>query len=203
MPRFSTFRFVFLSVLLLLQPVSFAQQATESALPSISTTYEISNLDVLRIRLFVADELQFDKELRVSQDGAVSLPYLDRFEIAGMTVDEARRQLFELYNRDYYVNPQIEIIVLSYVERTVTVIGKVNRQGPVPLPGERPMYLLEAIAMAGGWSNDRLADRTNVTITRDIGNGEKSVIKVDARNITARDYELKEGDLINVPERIW
>ena len=65
------------------------------------------------------------------------------------------------------------------------------------------MYLLEAIAMAGGWSNDRLADKKNVTITRDAEDGSKFVIEVDARKVTARDHPLQDGDLITVPERIW
>ena len=85
----------------------------------------------------------------------------------------------------------------------MTVIGKANRQGLIPFPSEKGMTLLEAIAAAGGWSNDRLSDKRNVTITRTTEQGEKTVIEVDARNLTTQDYPLQEGDLVNVPERIW
>ncbi len=168
-----------------------------------SSSYQVSELDYLKISLFVADELQFSTELRVSQDGSISVPHLGSIEVGGKSIDEVRNALYEPYNRDYYVNPHIEITVLAYSERTVTVIGKVNRQGMVPFPSEKGLTLLEAIAAAGGWSNDRLADKKKVTITRTSKTGEKNVISIDARELTTKDYPLEEGDLVNVPERIF
>jgi protein involved in polysaccharide export with SLBB domain len=168
-----------------------------------SDSYVISPLDYLRVALFVADEVQFQTELRVSQAGTITVPHLGTIDIAGKSIDEAREALYDPYDRDYYVNPHIDITVLQYSERTVTVIGKVNRQGQIPFPSEKGLSLLEAIAMAGGWSNDRLADKSSVTITRTGDNGERSVIEVDARKLTTEDHQLEEGDLINVPERIW
>lgn len=168
-----------------------------------SASYRIANLDVIRVTLYVADEVQFQTEARVSQNGTISLPYLGSVEVVGLRLDELRQKIFEPYNRDYYVEPHIDVAILAYSERFVTVIGKVNRQGPVPFPTEEQMFLLEAIARAGGWSNDRLADMRNVTITRTNDEGERVTIQVDARNITARDHPLKDGDLVNVPERMW
>ncbi|MCC5834263.1 MAG: polysaccharide biosynthesis/export family protein [Opitutales bacterium] len=168
-----------------------------------SSSYRIANLDVIRVTLYVADEVQFKTEARVSQNGTISLPYLGSVEVVGLTMDEVRERLYEPYNRDYYVEPHLDVAIMAYSERFVTVIGKVNSQGPVPFPTEERMYLLEAIARAGGWSNDRLADMRNVTITRTDDEGERQTIQVDARNITARDHPLRDGDLINVPERMW
>ncbi len=168
-----------------------------------SASYKIAKLDVIRVTLYVADEVQFQTEARVSQNGTISLPYLGSIEVVGLRLDEVRERLYEPYNRDYYVEPHIDVSILAYSERFVTVIGKVNSQGPVPFPTEEEMYLLEAIARAGGWSNDRLADMRNVTITRTNEDGERKSIQVDARNITARDHPLQDGDLVNVPERMW
>jgi polysaccharide export outer membrane protein len=166
-------------------------------------SYTISPLDYLKIALYVADELQFETEVRVSQSGMITIPHLGPVKVADLTIEEMREKLYEPFNRDYYVEPHIDVVVLSYAERSVTVIGKVNRQGLVPFPSEEGLTLLEAIAMAGGWSGDRLSDKRNVTITRTNEDGEKFVIEVDARNITTQEYPLKEGDLINVPERLW
>lgn len=181
------------------------QEATNTSaiIPSVSASYVISPLDYLRVSLFVADEPQFGTEVRVSQNGTITLPHLGNVSIAGLSLEDAREMLFKPYDADFYVNPHIDITVLAYAERTVTVIGKVNRQGVVPIPSEQGISLLEAIAMAGGWSADRLADMRNITITRNDSNGEKYVIKVDARNITTGDHPLKDGDLISVPERVW
>jgi polysaccharide export outer membrane protein len=182
-------------------PFPGIQAEEDTVVPIESATYRISSLDVVRVSLFLADEVQFTSEGRVSQDGMLGLPYLGNVKIAGMTVEQLRDYLYEPYNRDYYVNPHIDVVVLSYSERLVTVIGKVNRQGPVPFPTEGSMYLLEAIARAGGWSNDRMAATWDVEIIRTNKDGSKYTIKVDARKITARDYPLEVGDLINVPER--
>lgn len=168
-----------------------------------SSSYEISPLDYLRVALYVADEMQFESEVRVSQNGSITVPHLGTVNVAGKTIDEMREDLYQPYNRDFYVDPHIEVVILSYAERSVTVIGKVNRQGLVPFPSEEGLSLLEAIALAGGWSADRLADKSNVTITRTNDAGEKFLIEVDARDITTQDHPLKEGDLIRVPERMW
>ena len=196
-----------LGLFFLLAPLS-AQEPSSSGDVSgeggrVSGSYVISPLDYLRIALFIADEQQFQTEVRVSQSGTVTVPHLGTVEIAGKSIEEVRDDLYLPYNRDYYVDPHIEVIVLSYSERSVTVMGKVNRQGLVPFPSEQGLTLLEAIALAGGWSADRLADKRNVTITRRGEDGDKFTIEVDARNLTTRDYQLQEGDVINIPERLW
>ncbi len=173
------------------------------AMGQLSGSYMISPLDYLRVALYVADELQFETEVRVSQSGKVTVPHLGSVDVAEQSIEEMREKLYEPYNADFYVEPHIDVVVLSYAERSVTVIGKVNRQGLVPFPSEEELTLLQAIALAGGWSADRLADKRNVTITRTEDSGERFTIEVDARNISTQDHPLKEGDLIRVPERLW
>ena len=196
-----------LSLCSALGPVLLGQDSSDSGETGsnavASLAYTISPLDYLKVALYVADEQQFETEVRVSQSGYITVPHLGNVKVSGVTVERMRELLYEPYNRDYYVDPHIDVVVLSYAVRSVTVIGKVNRQGIVPFPSEEGMTLLEAIAMAGGWSGDRLSDKRNVTITRTNDSGEKFVIEVDARNITTQQYPLKEGDLINVPERLW
>ena len=189
--------------LLLSMGLSASAQDGGGQVARASSSYVISPLDYLRVSLFVADDLQFSSELRVSQNGTINVPHLGTVEIAGKSIDEARDMLYEPFNRDYYVNPHIDITVLAYSERSVTVIGKVNRQGLIPFPSEKGLTLLEAIAGAGGWSADRLADKRKVTITRTNAEGNRTVLEVDARSLTTQDYPLQEGDLINVPERIF
>ncbi len=187
--------------LLIISPAG--AQDGEGAPGNSSGSYVISPLDYIRVALSVADELQFSTEMRVSKAGTITVPHLGTVSIVGLSIDEARQKLYEPYNRDYYVEPHVDIIILEYAERNVTVVGKVNRQGVIPFPSEKGLTLMEAIAAAGGWSNDRLADKGKVTITRTDENGDKSVVTVDARDLTGNDYPLREGDLINVPERIW
>ena len=199
---FGKMKLLFLCLIILGSLVASAQD-NSGGIDTSSDSYVISPLDYLRVALFVADEPQFTSEMRVSQNGTITVPHLGTVEVAGLSVDAARESLYAPYNKDYYVEPHIDIIILEYAERSVTVMGKVNRQGLIPFPSEKGLSLMEAIAAAGGWSNDRLADQDKVTISRTDKNGEKSVLKVDARKLTGNDYPLQEGDLIYVPERIW
>lgn len=197
---------VFLFTLLLGPASTFSQESgggTRAAPSGASGSYMVSPLDYLRVALYVADELQFETQARVSQDGTISVPHLGSVQASGLSLEELRQELYVPYNRDYYVDPHIDLSVLGYSDRSVTVIGKVNRQGQIPFPSEEGLSLLEAIALAGGWSNDRLANKRNVTITRMEEDGSKSTIEVDARKISTDDFPLQEGDLINVPERLW
>lgn len=166
-----------------------------------SSNYVIRPLDALRIRIL--NEPDSMVEVRVGADGMVGLPFIGQVKISGLTIERARNLIFELLDADYFVNPQVDVVVLQYRERRVEVLGKVNRQGPIAFPSEEEMYLLEAISRAGGWSVDRLANQKQVRITRKQPDGSVTEITVDATKINAREVPLFEGDLIFVPERLF
>lgn len=142
-------------------------------------------------------------EVRVSSRGTVTLPYVGTVEVGGRSVSEAREYLYELYNADYYVNPQIDLAVVGYKQRRVNVQGFVNRQGFVIFPPEEEMTLLGAIALAGGWRNDRMGKPSSVRLTRTFPDGSTKEYTIDATNITQKDWPLQDGDYVFVPERRW
>ena len=189
-----------LSVLVVL-PVVAQQPDAGAPQAQTSSNYIIRPLDALRIRIL--NEPDAMVEVRVGADGMVGLPFIGQVKLAGLTIERARNLIFELLDADYFVNPQVDLIVMQYRERRVEVLGKVNRQGPVAFPDEEEMYLLEAISRAGGWSVDRLANQKQVRITRRQADGSVTEITVDATKINAREVPLQEGDLILVPERLF
>ncbi len=167
--------------------------------PQASENYEIRPLDGLKFRIL--GEPETVTEVRVAGDGSVNLPYVGTVQLGGRTVEEARRHLFDLYNSEWYVNPQIDLLVIAYAQRRVQVLGKVARQGTVVFPPEEKMTLLGAISAAGGWSHDNLARRNAVTLKRTNEDDETEEHVIDATSIGANDWPLKDGDIINVPER--
>ncbi len=164
-----------------------------------SDNYVITPLDYLEFRIL--GEPETETFVRVSADGTVLLPYIGSVKIADRTVTDARDHLFETYNKDYYVNPQIDISVRAYKQRRVLVQGMVNNQGFVLIPPEEELTLLGAIAEAGGWSDNRLANRSSVVLTRVGKDGEIETHEIDATEIGPREWILKSGDIIEVPER--
>jgi len=87
----------------------------------------------------------------------------------------------------------------AFVDKTVTVLGQVQKPGPVPFPLKGKFDLINAISLAGGTTN--LANPRKVSINR------KGTVKiVDFRDLSQRGdqpYLLQPDDIVTVPERIF
>lgn len=164
-----------------------------------SSSYVIRPLDYLTFRII--GEPETEVRVRLSAEGVVALPFVGEVKLQGLTVFEAKNRVTQLYDGDYYINPQIDLSILAYSDRSVEVIGYVLKQGPVGFPSEQSLYLLEAISKAGGF--DRLAGKNKVTIRRQHENGEFEEFTVDTEKISAREVPLEDGDVITVPRRVW
>jgi len=184
-------------LLLAIPPAAHGQQ------PSSAETYVLRAQDALIFR--VVGEPEADTETRIAGDGTVTLPYIGAVRIAGMTVQEARVHLTTLYDRDYFVNPQIQLLVTFYAERRVQVLGEVNRPGFVVIPPEEQMTLLQALAGAGGFT--RLANQRDVQIKRTNARGETETFRVNVADILrgtgSQDVPIIKGDTVVVSERVF
>ena len=158
---------------------------------------------MLRIEVFQEPELF--RELRVARDGGIVLPLIGKVYVGGKTIFDAERLITELYDRDYLVNPQINLTIMEYALRRVNVIGQVNKPGIVVFPPEEEMTLLEAISLAGGFN--RLADKRKVTLTRNLPNGKTETFTIDTSKLIAGDnpmsWDLQKDDMIFIPERVF
>ncbi len=164
--------------------------------------YVLHPMDLVKVQVF--QEADMERELRVSQDHTIVMPLIGVVDVRNRTVREAELLIAELYQRDYLVNPQINITVLEYAQRTVNVLGAVNTPGSVLIPPERDFRLLDAIARSGGFS--RLANRSKVSLTRARANGQTENFVINADQLVSGDaanrWLLQEGDVIFVPERM-
>ena len=122
----------------------------------------------------------------------------------GLTLAEVERAVREAYDRDFLVNPQINIVILKYQIRTVNVLGAVNAPQAVEYPPEQRLTMLDAISRAGGFN--RLADRRRVRLTRALPDGrvENFVINTDElmSGVAKDPLVLRKDDVIFVPERV-
>jgi polysaccharide export outer membrane protein len=171
--------------------------------PVASADYVLQPLDLLQVRVF--QEPDMDREVRISQDFVVTLPLIGRVELRGLTVRDAEQRIRDLYDRDFLVNPQINIIVLQYARRTVNVLGAVSGAGEIEFPREEGLTLLDAIARAGGFT--RLADRRRIRLTRRMESGDLENFVINADELidgnSPRVWTLQNNDLIFVPERVF
>lgn len=167
----------------------------------VAGEYVLQALDLLQIRIF--QEPEMDREVRISRENTVTLPLVGRIELKGLTQSEAESLLRDLYDRDYLVNPQVNVVVLEYSRRIVNVLGSVTAPGEITFPQEEGLTLLEAISRAGGFT--RLAERRKIKLTRKLDSGRVETFTIDADELIEGDSEerwkLQTDDLIYVPER--
>ena len=189
------------SVFCLLAAVSgFAADAAPSG---VRAEYILQPMDLVKMEIF--QEPDMERQVRISQDGTVTLPLINQVDLKGKTVQQAQETIRNLYNQDYLVNPQINLTVVEYNKRDVKVLGQVGKPGAVDIPNDRPLKLLDAIALAEGFT--RLADRKRVTLTRTTPDGATTTTEINADSIiqsknSADSWVLQQGDVINVPERL-
>jgi polysaccharide export outer membrane protein len=158
--------------------------------------------DVLNIKVFREDELE--STLRVSRDGLVIFPLIGTVKVAGKSPEQAADLIRSLLAKDYLVNPQVAVTITVYDKRRFSVLGEVQKPGSYDMPDREGLTLLEALAMAGGYT--RIADPSKITLKRQQGD-KKSVLQLNAKNM-ARDnkistFEIQAGDVITVGESLF
>jgi polysaccharide export outer membrane protein len=168
-----------------------------------TTDYVLQPSDLIRVMVFQEPDLQ--REVRITQEYTITLPLIGTIEVRNKTVRQVEELIHDLYNKDYLVNPQINLTVLEYTQRTVKVLGAVNQPGAIVFPSEQQkMGLLETIARAGGFA--RIADRKRVRLSRTLPDGktENYIINADdvIKGASSEQWLLSKGDVIFVPESI-
>ncbi len=190
----------------MLLTLSVAAYANDVAAPAKSpelpaVDYTLQPLDLLRVVVFQEPDLE--RQVRISQEGAINLPLIGSLDLTGKSVRQAEELVRARYDAEFLKNPQITITVLEYTPRTVQVLGAVNQPGAIAFTPEQQMTIMEAIAKAGGQS--RIADIRKVRLTRQTGDKtEIFTINLDdlMKGSSTEKWPLIKGDVLFVPERI-
>jgi protein involved in polysaccharide export with SLBB domain len=152
----------------------------------LDSSHKLSPSDVISVTVFGEDDLTV-KSTIVDENGMIMLPLLGQVKISGLSIVEATDLIRQKYDKDLLVKPQVNLIVDKFAERRFAVLGQVQRPGAYEFPQNAQVNLLEAIAMAGGYT--RLGDASKVNVLR-VVNGTNNVIKLDA-GAMSKDPKLK------------
>ena len=117
-----------------------------------SHDYTIGNGDLVSITVFDVPELT--REVRVSQSGTISIPLVPaRVHIAGLTELQAEQVIADVLQANGLVShPEVGVMVKEHKSRPITIVGAVVH--PMVYEADSSVSLLEALAEAGGISND-------------------------------------------------
>jgi polysaccharide biosynthesis/export protein len=111
------------------------------------TDYPIGPGDVLDITVPAMEEIK-DRTVRVTAEGTISLPFIGRIQVAGLTEEELAEQLRQRL-KAYLHYPRVFIFVKEYNSRQVAVLGAVVRPGLYNLTSGSE-NMLDMISRAGG-----------------------------------------------------
>ena len=71
----------------------------------------------------------------------VTLALIGKVKVAQMTVSEAQSLITDLYDRDFLVEPQVNVLVISFSPKFVRVLGHVGSPGMVDIPSIKRVNL--------------------------------------------------------------
>jgi len=177
-----------------------AGEQTRQAPSAPTESYVIGPQDNLSI--IVTDENDLTGKYRVDTDGTISMPYLQRVPVAGLTLAEAQVKITTLLQAGYIKNPQVRVEVDQFKARSVIVNGEVRSPGKVTLPGTT-ISLLEALILAGS-PTANAANEVIVIHPPKPGEPPGEPITVNRRELelgrAGREVVLQDGDIVNVPQ---
>lgn len=101
------------------------------------------------IEIVVLGREEFRPRVQIQVDGTVQLPYLHSVKASDLTVIQFRSQVTKLLqDGGFYTDPVVNVAVVSYASRYVTVLGDFGTPGLVPV--DRAYRVSEILARAGG-----------------------------------------------------
>ena len=176
------------------EPAARSAAAANAEANATAADYRLVPGDKLRIEVY--KDPQISQTLQIRPDGKITLPLVGDVAAAGRT-PVALRDSITTSLKEYITNPVVTVIVVEFEPQSVSVMGEVERPGPVPIKGK--LSVLEALAVAGGFKD--FANTKNITIRRPTASGVQ-IIRFNYRDAVkgeGKPLYLQPGDLVIVP----
>ncbi len=161
--------------------------------------YYLGYHDILRITVFgrqdsVSGATDITRDAEIRNDGMISYPLVSDIKAAGLTIPQLQHNIVEKL-KEYIVAPKVDIQIIKYASRDVSILGEVNIPHVIYLRGRTT--LLEAIANAGG-----LTDKANLKGAYIIRNNK--IIPIDLYALMTEgdlkyNVEVRRKDIIYIP----
>lgn len=163
-------------------------------LAPLETGYKIAPMDVVAVKVFKSDDISGDYQVDLA--GNISLPLVGEVAAANLTTAQLDERLTQVLGAKYFEHPDVSVGIKASTRRSVTVDGAVKQAGTFPIAG--PTSLMQAVALAGGTTEDANARR--VAVFRTVG-GQRQAAAFDLaaiRHGQAKDPQLFPGDIVIV-----
>jgi len=127
-------------------------QALSKQVEPIYSEYKLGSGDLINVEVF--DVPQLTRDVRISENGYVSLPLLPvRILARGLSVIQLQEKIGELLQANGLVtNPEVTVNLKEQRSQPITIIGSVK--APQVIQSVRPMSILEVLSACGGITDD-------------------------------------------------
>jgi polysaccharide biosynthesis/export protein len=156
---------------------------------------------VLDISVYASGKKELDFTATVQPDSTIMAPLVGSTKVTGMDANKVSERLQRLYDKNFFVNPQVLVNVKEYGGR-VLVSGEVRQPGIYPVG--QGLTVLSATVLAGGFTD--FASLGRAKVVRQAKNGRTEVLKIDLGKIMkgeVPDLALRDGDRVDVPRRLF
>ncbi|HLB90282.1 MAG TPA: polysaccharide biosynthesis/export family protein [Terriglobales bacterium] len=166
-----------------------------SAFPDEDYTIGVDDL----LAIHVWKEPEISRVVSVRPDGKISLPLIGELKASGLTPRVLQKTVATRL-RSYLFEPEVAVIVQEIRSLRFNIVGEVNRPGTYPLV--KPMTVLDAIALAGGFRD--FAKITKIYVLRLRANGSRMRSPFNYKDVIKghdiyQNVELEPHDTIVVP----
>lgn len=150
------------------------------------------------VKVIVYGDAELTRETRVSEDGVLTMPLIGEVKVGGLTTIESEKRIAEQLKRGGFIaNPQVSLLVLEFMSKTVSVLGGVLKPGRYPIT--RPSDIKDMLAEAGGLTSEA---SEIITVVRGDKRSEYDLNEViERRNLSEQDIRLLGGETIYVSTR--
>jgi len=173
--------------------------------------YRIGPRDVLTLTIYAGGESQQVTSLTVSSQGMINVPFIGTTKAEGLTVSQLEEWVKKPLAADYFVNPEVNIVISEYHSLQYYISGAVGSPGLYEMKSQAT--LMELIAKAGGVSAQHgniayiLHPPTDDSISKKENHSDfsdKDPIKINLTKLLdkgdmGQNIGLQSGDVVYIP----
>lgn len=105
------------------------------------------------VKVIVYGDPELTREIRIADNGVLTFPLIGEVHVGGLTSVETEKVIAEQLKRGGFIaNPQVSVVVVQFMSKSVSVLGGVLKPGRYPVT--RPSDVKDMIAEAGGITSD-------------------------------------------------
>jgi len=153
--------------------------------------YQVGGYDMLDIIVYEEEDLCRDG-VRVSADGFISFPLINRLRVADLTTGELEALISQkLAQGQFLLDAHVSVTVSEFKSKQYMVLGSVKQPGAYPLQANE--HVLDAVSRSGGIDFEQGGKKGMIIRSENYGTVDerKIVIRIDLPGL------LKGGDQLS------